>query len=85
LADGGSIAQALGFDLDGLWRLLWVLFFVRVTLGFAIGIDDVRLSLRKHPLGAKSPEIRSLRRGNTLVATLNAILLALYVLLAPWL
>ena len=36
-----SVAEFLGLDPLGMWRLAWLLFFVRLTLGFFLGIDDV--------------------------------------------
>jgi hypothetical protein len=81
----GSIVQMLGLNADAAWTLFWLLFFVRVVLGFAVGIDDVRLSFRKPvPPAATSAEARALRRGNLFVTLLNAVLLALYAVLTPW-
>ena len=78
-----SLAETLGLNLGAAWTLFWTLFFVRLALGFAVGIDEVLLSLRKSPRDAASAEARSLRRGNTIVTVLNAALVLLFVLLTP--
>jgi hypothetical protein len=82
---GVSFGELLGLNVAAAWTLFWTLFFVRLILGFAVGVDDVRLSLRRPtPPAATSPEARALRRGNNVVTMLNLALLFLFVLLTPW-
>jgi hypothetical protein len=86
VADDGSIAQMLGLNVGAAWTLFWMLFFIRLVLGFAIGIDEIRMGFRKPlPPPAGSPEMRALRGGNLFVTALNGILVLLYLLLTPWL
>jgi hypothetical protein len=85
VAHDGSLAQVLGLNVEAAWTLFWLLFFVRIALGFAVGIDDIRVAFRKpKPPAADSAEARTLRRGNDVVTVLNGALVLLYALLTPW-
>jgi len=76
-----SIAGLLGFNVSAAWHLFWLLFFVRLFLGLAVGFDEVTLSLRRIRPSTHESEKRSLRIGNSVVTALNVVLLVMFVLL----
>jgi hypothetical protein len=73
-----SLAEMLGYDPAAMWTLAWTLFFVRLALGFAVGIDDVVQSFQKN----KDP--RAIHRANNVVTALHIAMLAAFVLAAPF-
>lgn len=80
-----SLAETLGFDPAAMWTLAWTLFFVRLALGFAVGIDDVLhgfRSLSTDP-AAREREARSIRRANLIVTLLHVAMLAAFALAVP--
>lgn len=79
-----SLAELLGFDPAAMWRLAWVLFFVRLGLGFLVGIDDVLHAFKAtHPDRATHErEARSIRRANLFVTVLHVAMLATFALAA---
>jgi len=81
---GVSLAEALGFDPTAMWSLAWTLFFVRIVLGFAVGIDDVMHGFRSlEPNAAKrAAEARALRRANVAVTALHVAMLVVFALAA---
>ena len=81
-----SIAELFGYDPSRLWTLFWILFFVRLALGFAVGIDDVRHSFRslKNAPAKHAAEARTLRRANAVVTLLHILMLATIALAAPY-
>ena len=81
---GVSLAEMLGFDPAAMWSLAWTLFFVRVVLGFAVGIDDVMHGFRSlEPDAAKrAADARALHRANIAVTVLHVAMLAVFALAA---
>ncbi len=79
-----SLAELLGFDPAAMWRLAWVLFFVRLGLGFLVGIDDVLHGFKatRPDRAAHEREARSIRRANLLVTILHVAMLATFALAA---
>lgn len=77
-----SLAEMLGLDPAAMWSLAWTLFFVRLALGFAVGIDDVRHGFRSLDSDAakRAAEARSLRRANAVVTALHLAMLAAFAL-----
>jgi hypothetical protein len=79
-----SLGEWLGLNVEAGWNVFWLVFFTRLALGAAVGIDEVLLSFRRNsPRSAASNEARTLRRGNNVVTFLNAILVVLFVVLTP--
>lgn len=84
-----SLAELLGYDPAAMWSLAWALFFVRLALGFLVGIDDVRHGFRsmRQSAGVREREARSIRRANLVVTVLHAAMLAAFALAlvrVPW-
>lgn len=79
-----SLAELMGFDAAAMWRLAWVLFFVRLGLGFLVGIDDVLHGFRStRPDRAQHErEARTIRRANLLVTVLHMAILTVFALAA---
>lgn len=79
-----SLAELLGFDPAAMWRLAWVLFFVRLGLGFLVGIDDVLHGFKamRPDRTAHEREARTIRRANLLVTLLHIAMLATFALAA---
>ncbi len=77
-----SLAETAGLDPAAMWTLAWTLFFIRVGLGFAVGIDDVVNSFRTHP--KKSDAARAIRNGNAVVTALHVAMLAAFAFAAPY-
>lgn len=79
-----SVAEFLGLDPVGMWRLAWLLFFVRLTLGFFLGIDDVLHGFKalRSDRAAHEREARRLRLGNRAVTVLHVAMLAAFALAA---
>jgi hypothetical protein len=79
-----SLAELLGYDPATIWTLAWTLFFARLALGFAVGIDDVLHGFRSlEPDAAKrAAEARSIRRANAVVTILHVMMLAAFALAA---
>lgn len=79
-----SIAELLGFDPAAMWQLAWVLFFVRLGLGFLVGIDDILHGFKsmRPDRNAHEREARSIRRANVLVTILHVTMLAVFALAA---
>jgi hypothetical protein len=79
-----SVAEFLGLDPVGMWRLAWLLFFVRLTLGCFLGIDDVLHGFKamRPDRAAHEREARRLRRGNRAVTVLHVAMLAAFALAA---
>jgi hypothetical protein len=77
-----SVAEVLGLDPVGLWRLAWLLFFVRLTLGFFVGIDDVLHGFKamRSDRAAHEREGRMLRRANLVVTVVHVAMLAAFAL-----
>lgn len=81
-----SIAELFGYDPSRLWILFWVLFFVRLALGFAVGIDDIAHGFRslKNDAAKQAAEARSLRRANAIVTLLHILMLTTIAVAAPY-
>lgn len=79
-----NLAEALGFDPAAMWRLAWVLFFVRLALGLLVGIDDVLHGFKamRRNRAAHEREARMLRRANLVVTVVHAAMLAAFALAA---
>lgn len=79
-----SLAEVLGFDPAAMWRLAWLLFFVRLGLGFLVGIDDVLHGFKtmRPDRVAHEREARTIRRANLLVTILHIAMLAAFALAA---
>jgi hypothetical protein len=77
-----TLAEAMGYDPAALWALAWTLFFVRIALGFAVGIDDVLHGFRslKADAAARARQARSIRRANMIVTILHMAMLAAFAL-----
>jgi hypothetical protein len=77
-----GVAELLGFDPAELWRLAWLLFFVRLTLGFFVGIDDVLHGFKamRPDRSAHEREGRMLRRANRVVTVVHVAMLAAFAL-----
>ncbi len=82
-----SLAETLRFDPAAMWTLAWTLFFVRLALGFAVGIDDVMHGFRSLTTdhAAHEREARSIRRANLIVTMLHVAMLAAFALAVPYL
>jgi hypothetical protein len=74
-----SLAEMLGFNLDAAWTLFWTLFFLRLALGFAVGVEDVFLRLRRPPR-RDAKAARVIRLGDNVVAALHVALLVVFAL-----
>jgi hypothetical protein len=77
-----SLAELLGYDPAAMWSLAWALFFVRLALGFLVGIDDVLHGFRstsQNP-NAREREARVIRRANLIVTALHVAMLATFAL-----
>jgi hypothetical protein len=88
VTDYVSLAEILGYDPAAMWTLAWTLFFLRLALGFAVGIDDVVQSFR-HSANAPDPQkikddARSIRRANMVVTALHVAMLAAFALAAAY-
>ena len=81
-----SIAELFGYEPSRLWILFWVLFFVRIVLGFAVGIDDIAHGFRalKNEPAKHAAEARSLWRANLIVTGLHVMMLVAIALAAPY-
>ncbi len=81
-----SLAETVGLDPAAMWTLAWTLFFIRVGLGFAVGIDDVVNSFRSLDPDANKhkAQARSLRRGNNVVTALHVAMLAAFAFAVPY-
>lgn len=79
-----SLAEILGYDPAAMWTLAWTLFFVRLGLGFAVGIDDVLHGFRSMSAdpAARERDARSIRRANLIVTVLHVAMLAAFALAA---
>lgn len=79
-----SLAELLGLDPAAMWRLAWVLFFVRLSLGFLVGIDDVLHGFKatRPDRAAHKREARSIRRANVFVTLLHVAMLGAFALAA---
>lgn len=79
-----SVAEFLGLDPVGMWRLAWLLFFVRLTLGFFLGIDDVLHGFKalRPDRAAHEREARRIRLGNRAVTVLHVAMLTAFALAA---
>lgn len=79
-----SVAEFLGLDPVGMWRLAWLLFFVRLTLGFFVGIDDVLHGFKamRPDRAAYEREARRLRHGNRAVTVIHVAMLAAFAFAA---
>jgi hypothetical protein len=77
-----SLAELLGYDPAAMWSLAWALFFVRLALGFLIGIDDVLHGFRSmsQSAGTREREARAIRRANLIVTVLHVAMLATFAL-----
>lgn len=77
-----SLAELLGYDPAAMWSLAWALFFVRLALGFAVGIDDVLHGFRSlnGDRAAHEREARNIRRANLIVAVLHVAMLVTFAL-----
>jgi hypothetical protein len=84
VTDYVSLAEILGYDPAAMWTLAWTLFFVRVALGFAVGIDDVMHGFRSNDrdAGKRDAQARSIRRANLIVTILHIAMLAAFALAA---
>jgi hypothetical protein len=80
-----SVAEMMGYDPAALWSLAWILFFVRIVLGFAVGIDDVMHGFRRPGIDAaqRAREARAIRRANIVVSVLHVIMLAAFAFAVP--
>jgi hypothetical protein len=80
-----SLAEHLGYDPATMWSLAWTLFFIRIVLGFAVGIDDVMHGFRHPGIDAakRAREARSIRRANIVVSVLHVLMLAAFAFAAP--
>jgi hypothetical protein len=77
-----SPAEALGLNVEAVWTLFWTLFFVRLGLGFAVGVEDVMLRLRRPP--AKDDKAaRTIRVGDNVVDALHVVLIVVFLLVWP--
>lgn len=67
-----------------MWRLAWLLFFVRLTLGFFVGIDDVLHGFKamRPDRAAYEREARRLRHGNRAVTVIHVAMLAAFAFAA---
>jgi hypothetical protein len=79
-----SLAELLGFDPAAMWRLAWVLFFVRLGAGFLVGIDDMLHGFKamRPDRAAHEREARAIRRANVIVTVLHVAMLAAFALAA---
>jgi hypothetical protein len=79
-----SLAEVLGFDPAAMWSLAWTLFFARIVLGFAVGIDDVIHGFRslEPDVAKRASDARALRRANVAVTVLHAAMLIVFALAA---
>jgi len=77
-----TLAETAGLDPAAMWTLAWTLFFIRVGLGFAVGIDDVVNSFRVH--SKKNETARSIRNGNAVVTALHVAMLAAFAFAVPY-
>jgi hypothetical protein len=84
VTDYVSLAEILGYDPTAMWTLAWTLFFVRLALGFAVGIDEVMHSFRSahRDAGTRSAQARPIRRANLIVTLLHIAMLATFALAA---
>jgi hypothetical protein len=79
-----TLAEALGYDPAAMWSLAWTLFFIRLALGFAVGIDDVLHGFRSlsDNDASRAAKARSIRRANLIVTLLHVAMLAAFALAA---
>lgn len=84
MTDYVSLAEILGYDPAAMWTLAWTLFFVRLALGFAVGIDDVMHGFRSNDRDTEKhdAQARSIRRANLIVTVLHIAMLAAFALAA---
>jgi len=77
-----GVAELLGLDPAGMWRLAWLLFFVRLVLGFFVGIDDVLHGFKamRPDRAAHEREARTLRRANLAVIVIHVAMLLAFAL-----
>lgn len=86
VTDYVSLAEILGYDPAAMWTLAWTLFFVRLALGFAVGIDDVMhgFKSRSTDTAKHAAEARAVRRANLIVTVLHIAMLAAFALAVPY-
>jgi hypothetical protein len=79
-----GVAELLGLDPAGMWQLAWLLFFVRLTLGFFVGIDDVLHGFKamRPDRAAYEREGRMLRSANRAVTVIHVAMLVAFALAA---
>jgi hypothetical protein len=84
VSDDVSLAQILGYDPAAMWTLAWTLFFVRLALGFVVGIDDVMHGFKSlsNDAAKHAAEARAVRRANLIVTALHVAMLFVFALAA---